>query len=151
MDFELWPALGAGIAAGLVMMAVGLLMKPMGMTMDPQRMWGAMMKLGGGAGWAAGFAVHVVVSAAVGLVYALGFDLVPAESNLWAWGLLGGAVHWAIAGVVMGMMSPMHVELAGPSPPGMFLKNYGMPDIPGFLMSHLAYGLAVGLVYQWLT
>ena len=152
MEFEFGAAVPAGIVAGVVMMAVGLMMKPMGIKMDPQRMWGAMMRLYGGSGWAAGFVVHLVVSVLVALVYALGFELVGAHSYLWLWGFLGGAIHWTIAGVVMAMMPAIRPEVGEGLPaPGMFVKNYGMPDIPGFLMSHLAYGVAVGIAYQWLT
>lgn len=50
-----------------------------------------------GAGHLLGFIVHLVVSAMVGFIYVGFFALIGAETNLWAWGLLGGAIHWAVA------------------------------------------------------
>lgn len=153
MEFDFWPAVWAGILGGVVMSMLDWMAKPVGMTMDPHRMWGGMLKMHGGSGYAAGFVMHLIMSAAIALAYAIGFDIVGASSNLWAWGLLGGAIHWLIAGVmVMPMMPIMHPEMPDQRmPPGVLLKNYGMPDVPGFLMSHLAYGVVVGIAYERLT
>ncbi|MBW3577286.1 MAG: hypothetical protein KY462_06025 [Actinobacteria bacterium] len=103
MEFQFWPAVVAGVVGGAAMSMLDWMMKPMGMRMDPHQMWGTMMKLHGGLGYAIGFVVHVVLSAAIALLYALFFDVVGVEANLWAWGLVGGALHWAIAG---GMVCP---------------------------------------------
>ena len=152
MDFDFWPAVGAGIVAGVAMSAVAVGMKPVGLEMDPHQMLATMLKARGAAGYLLGFVVHLVLSAAVGLIYAIGFDFVGAEGSLWAWGLLGGAVHWSIAGLVMGMIPAVRPEVAARrGAPGLFLKNFGIPDVPAFLGDHLAYGLAFGIVYQWLT
>jgi uncharacterized membrane protein YagU involved in acid resistance len=149
MEFQFWPAVFAGLVGGLVMSMLDWMMKPMGMRMDPHHMWGTMMKLRGGAGYTMGLVVHLVLSAAIALLYALFFDIVGAEQNLWAWGLLGGVIHWAIAGgMVMPMVPAMHPEIPEREPaPGMFVKNYGGLDAMGFLMSHLLYGLVVGIIY----
>ncbi len=140
------------LIAGLAMSAVARGMKPVGLEMDPHQMWATMLKAHGAAGYLLGFIVHLLLSAAVGLIYAVGFDLVGAEASLWAWGLLGGAIHWLIAGVVMGVIPAVLPEISERRrAPGLFLKNFGMPDVPAFLADHLAYGLAFGIVYEWLT
>ena len=151
MDFDFWPAVAAGIVAGPAMSAVAVGMKPVGLEMDPHQMWATMLKAPGAAGYLLGVVVHLLLSAAVGFVYAVGFDLVPAEGSLWAWGLLGGAIHWFIAGLVMGVIPAVRPEIGGRRAPGLFLKNFGTPDVPAFLADHLAYGLAFGIAYQWLT
>jgi hypothetical protein len=153
MEFQFWPAVFAGLVGGLVMSMLDWMMKPMGMRMDPHHMWGTMMKLRGGAGYTMGFVVHMVISAALALLYALFFAIVGVQANLWAWGLLGGLIHWAIAGgMVMPMVPAMHPEIPEREPaPGMFVKNYGTLDATGFLMTHLLYGLVVGLLYAAFT
>jgi hypothetical protein len=150
MEFRLWPAVFAGLVGGVVMSMLDWMMKPMGMRMDPHHMWGTMMKLHGGVGYAMGFVVHMVMSAAIALLYALFFAFIGADASvLWAWGLLGGVIHWAIAGgMVMPMVPAMHPEIPETEPaPGAFVKNYGALDASGFLMTHLAYGVVVGLIY----
>jgi hypothetical protein len=150
MGIQFWPAVIAGLTGGLVMSALDWMMKPVGMRMDPHHMWGTMMKMHGAAGYTMGFVVHMVMSAGIALLYAAFFSVVGAEQNLWAWGLLGGAIHWAIAGgMVMPMVPAMHPEIPEEQPrPGMFVKNYGGVDVLGFLTTHLAYGVVVALVYQ---
>lgn len=153
MEFEFWPAVFAGLIGGTVMSMADWMMKPMGMTMDPHHMWGTMMKMRGGAGYMMGFVFHLILSAGIALIYAFGFDIVGADGNLWAWGLLGGAIHWTIAGaMVMPMVPAMHPDIPELEPaPGFFVNNYGRLDVVGFLMSHLAYGLVVGVSYAAFT
>lgn len=153
MDFEFWPAVFAGLIGGIAMSMLDWMMKPMGMKMDPHHMWGTMMKLHGGTGYAMGFVFHMILSAGIALLYAGFFDIVGAGDNLWAWGLLGGLIHWAIAGgMFMPMVPAMHPEIPERQPaPGIFVTNYGPLDTTGFLMSHLAYGLVVGIFYALFT
>lgn len=50
------------------------------------------------------------------------------------------------------MVPAMHPEIPDRQPaPGMFVKNDGALDATGFLMSHLVYGLVVGVVYGMST
>jgi hypothetical protein len=153
MEFAFWPAVIAGLFGGIVMSMLDWMMKPMGMRMDPHHMWGTMVKLHGGVGYAMGFVVHMILSAAIALLYAAFFTIIGAQANLWAWGLVGGVIHWAIAGgMVMPMVPAMHPEIPGREPaPGAYVKNYGALDATGFLISHLAYGAVVGTVYAMLV
>ncbi len=153
MEFEFWPAVLAGLIGGGVMSMLDWTMKPMGMRLDPHHMWATMMKMRGGAGYIVGVMFHFIISAAIALIYAIGFDVVGADDDLWAWGLLGGAVHWMIGGgMVMPMVPALHPEIPEREPrPGLFVKNYGSFDVAGFLMTHLAYGLVVGISYAALT
>ncbi len=57
-------------------------------------------------------------------------------------------VSGCIVGMFMGMLPAMHPEIPENQPaPGLFVKNFGMPDAPGFLMGHLLYGLTFGILY----
>lgn len=154
MPFEPFAALIAGLIAGVVMELPAMSMKMMrvDMQMDINRTWGSMFGVHGGAGRGLGFLVHLALSALVGLIYAWGFPaMFNASDNLWLWGLLGGLIHWFIAGLFMGMLPAMHPEIPERQPaPGLFVKNFGMPDMPGFLMGHLLYGLTFGIAYAYL-
>ncbi|MEX2547165.1 MAG: hypothetical protein WD830_05180 [Chloroflexota bacterium] len=148
------PAFAAGIVAGAVMTAMVLMMKVanVGLQMDMHRTWGAMLRMYGTSGWLVGLAVHFALSGIVGVLYAIGFAILGVSDGLWLWGLVGGLIHWAIAGMFMGMIHAMHPEIPEREPdPGAFMLKFGMPDIPAFLMGHLAYGVVFGIVYAALT
>ncbi len=120
--------------------------------MDIARMWGTMMKAQGTPGYLLGMMVHFVVSAALALPYAWGFkNIFQAKTHLWLWGLLGGVIHWLIAGLFLGIVPAMHPEIPEKRPaPGPFAKNFGAPDVPAFLLGHLVYGLFVGSLFACL-
>lgn len=152
MEFQLVPAFIAGVVGGAVMFGTRLVMKKVAgvdLKMDMARMWGTMLGMHGIAGRMVGLVFHLVVSGVIALAYAWGFEhIFHVRDHLWLWGLLGGAIHWVIAGFVMGMVPAIHPEIPEERPaPGMFIKNFGVPDVPAFLMGHLLYGVVVGVVY----
>jgi hypothetical protein len=149
MPFEFWPAVFAGMIAGLFMeMPMAMKLAGVPMKMDMLLTWGTMMKVHGNAGRALGMGIHLMLSAAVALIYALGFNVLNATGAFWAWGLLGGLIHWAIAGMVLSMIPAMHPEMPERVPaPGAYVRSFGPLDMGGFLMGHLLYGLAVGVFY----
>ncbi len=98
-----------------------------------------------------GFLFHLIVSGAIALIYAWAFNLLGLRDNLWLWGLLGGAIHYVLAGMFLVMVPAMHPEIPEQRPvPGAFARNFGVPDVPAFLMGHLIYGLVVGIAYAYL-
>lgn len=152
MPFEFWPAIWAGIVGGTVMVLMSMMMKAAGTPLDMNivRMWGTMLKLHGGAMHVAGWVIHLVASAAIALIYAWGFDLLGVDDNLWLWGLIGGVIHWILAGLFMIMVPPLHLELPEQRPaPGAFAADFGATDVIGFMMSHLVYGLLAGVLYAY--
>ncbi|MDP8905110.1 MAG: hypothetical protein M3N29_07325 [Chloroflexota bacterium] len=154
MPVEFVPAVIAGVVAGVVMTAMLLMVKlaNVGLQMDMHRTWGAMLRMYGTTGWLVGLIIHLVLSGAVGILYAVGFAILGVSDNLWLWGLIGGFVHWLIAGMFMGALDTMHPEIPDREPdPGAFALKFGVPDVPGFLMTHLAYGVVVGVAYAALT
>lgn len=153
MDIEYLPALIAGLVGGAVMFAMRLMMKAAGvdLKMDVARMWGTMMKIHGTAGLMVGLLIHLVVSALIALIYVWAFKLLGADDLYVLWGLLGGAIHWVIAGVFLAMVPAMHPEMPERvTPPGAFAKNFGAPDVPIFLVGHLLYGAVVAVLYAYL-
>ncbi len=152
MPIEFWPAMIAGIIAGAVMVLMSMMMKAIGVPLDMSitRMWGTMLKRHGAVMQVAGWLIHLVASTVIALVYAWGFDLLGIDDNLWIWGLIGGMVHWVLAGLFMTMVPPMHPEIPERRPaPGSFAVNFGAVDVMGFVMSHLVYGLRVGILYGY--
>jgi hypothetical protein len=154
VDFAFWPAALAGVIGGAVMFGTRLVMKKVvgvDLKMDVARMWGTMMGAHGTSGRVLGFVFHLVVSALIAVVYAWAFDALGIRDDLWLWGLVGGAIHWVIAGMFLAMVPSMHPEIPEERPaPGAFAKNFGAPDVPAFLMGHLLYGFVVGVVYAYL-
>lgn len=154
MEFEFWPAVFAGIIGGMIMAMTRMIMRAAGvdLKMHVPRIWGTMMKIYGTPGRVLGMMIHLLVSAVIALIYAWAFDLIGASGNLWLWGLLGGAIHWVLAGMFVAMMPPMHPEIPERLPaPGAFAKNFGTSDILGFLMGHLLYGISVGILYAYFS
>lgn len=167
MDFEVGDAVLAGLISGAVMAAIlylGILMLPQQMKMNMFMLLGSMVLPVGAGAFLMGAIVHAGMSAVFGLVHAAAFSILGIDSDQAAWGLLFGAVHWAIVGMALGMLPLMHPRLRnGPrliaaasgnagsgqllDPPGFYALNYPMMTAMGFLMLHLLFGVLVGALY----
>lgn len=154
MEIHLAAAAVAGLGAGVVMVAPRLLMRALGiqLRMDVVLMWTTMLRLEGGVGRAAGIGMHLAVSVIIGLLYAVGLRLIfGADDALWLWGLLGGLIHWVIAGAFLVVAPEMNPEMPSRVPaPGAYAYRLGAADVGGFLLGHLAYGLSFGILYALL-
>lgn len=153
MDFQLIPAVVAGLAGGVVMVLIRMLLRALGydLRMDVARMWGTMFKQHGTSGQLVGWAMHLMMSLIIGLIYAYAFQLLGLRDNLWLWGLVGGAIHWMMGGLFLAMVPAMHPEIPERRPaPGAFAKDFGTHDVLAFLLGHLAYGLVFAIVYALL-
>lgn len=135
MTFELIPALTAGAVAAILMIVARIGMKKMGMPfqMDVLSMLGRM----GGGGRTTGMGMHIVLGAILALPYTLGFAYFGITESLWLWGTLGGFIHWIIAGALLAVMPGVSA----------YAKNFGKPDVIGFLMGHLLFGFFTGTCY----
>ncbi len=94
----------------------------------------------------AGFAMHLLLSLAIGFAYALGFARAGLRPG-WRTGLLGGAVHWLLATPATGLLSRWHPRRGQLAMPGFGGTALGPADAAGFLGGHLLFGALFGWQY----
>ena len=153
VEFDFAAALIAGLTAGIAMSTVRATIRAAGvpLRLDVVRVWGAVLGRSGSTGLWAGLVAHLAVSAAVGLVYALAFDLLAAAESLWLWGVIGGVIHYLVGGAALGLIRGIQPGVpARRTPPGPYARRLGMPDAAAFLAAHLAFGLVFALAYGFL-
>ncbi|MFC1997981.1 hypothetical protein ACFLXI_10335, partial [Chloroflexota bacterium] len=128
-------------------MVMGMAPK-MGMpNMDIVGMLGSMFNAQGNR--SLGMILHFMMGIVFAIVYAVLWSAgIGAVS--WLWGIVFGAAHWILSGLMMGGMSMMHagVKAGKVEAPGMFMMNNGgMMAFMGGLVGHVVFGLVVALVY----
>lgn len=135
-----------GGAAMSAMMWVGR--SVMGLEANLSMMLGTMVvQPPGGVAWVAGFVMHLMISGAIALLYAWGFEHVTHRAGAGT-GALFSLLHSLVAGVTMGMMPAMHPLIDERMPaPGMFLANYGTGHVIALFVMHAVYGAIVGAMY----
>jgi hypothetical protein len=145
VNVELVPALAAGTIGGLVMLFLQVVGRSIGgpRGFDLTAMWATLLGLPGQR--AVGVAVHLVVSAAIAVLYALGFRMAGVSDIGWAWGLTASVIHWIVAGLFVGAAPAS--GLRETSVPGPFAMRLGGATAVGFLLAHLVFGLIVGVAY----
>ena len=152
MDFEPGYAILAGLVGGTamaVMLYMGIAMLPQQMKMNLFTMLGTMVLPAGAAAFVMGAMVHAGMSVAFGLAHGAVFAVADIESSEAAWGLLFGLVHWAGAGMALGMLPLMHPRIRDGEldAPGFYALSYPPMTALGFLMLHLVFGVIVGALY----
>ena len=130
------------------MTVLAWLVRQLGIDMNAEMMLGTMfVSPAGSTAWLAGFAVHMMISVLIALIYAWGFEHVTHRSGVGI-GLAFAVVHVIIAGMVMGMIPAMHPMIPEMMPaPGAFLANMGGTFVALFIVEHLLYGAVVGAMY----
>ncbi len=152
VEFELGSAIGAGLVGGIVMIVLlyaGIMMMPDQMRMNLLYMLGSMMGMRGGSAYMAGLMMHLVASAAFGIVHAAIFAAADIDDSELLWGALFGLGHAMITGMMLVMMPAMHREMqAGRlEAPGAFGISLGRPTAMGFVVLHVIFGAVVGVIY----
>ncbi len=154
-SFEAGPAVYAGIAGAIAMLAVIYMGRAVGMTtMDLLRSLGTMVapKAPPATVYAIGFMMHLMMGAMFGLVHVgLLHAIGPSTDQAAIWvGLLLGLGH----GVGVTAMMPVMLDMAHPlvrsgdlAKPGVAMTGYGPMTPMGMLLAHAAFGLVVGAVY----
>lgn len=151
MDFP--ATLGAGLLGGLAMTAIlymGRAMMPSQMKMNILQLLGTMMFRPTPAVYMAGAMMHAANSIVFALIHVGIYEAIDLDSNLAAWGLVFGAVHYMVAGMALGMMPKMHagIRSGAVQAPGAFAMGYPAGTAMGFLMLHLLFGVLVGVLYD---
>lgn len=141
-------AIVAGVVGTIVMSMIMLMAPKMGMPkMAIWEMLGSMFSKDGNnvLGWAMHFMMGVIFAIIYAALWAFGVG-----SATWVNGLVFGAVHWLIAGLMMGGVPVMHagVKAGTVKAPGLYMTaDGGMMSFVGGLIGHAVYGLIVALVY----
>ncbi len=150
IPYEFIPALLAGLIAGSIMEGPVYLQKALGLPVKQNifRTWGQnLLRVPGAPGYLTGFLFHEGVAVFAALLYALFFDLIGVEGNLWLWGLVGALIHLAIAGPVVAIIPSTDPATGVVGGQGLAYKNYGALDVATTLVGHLAFGLSTAILY----
>ncbi len=150
VSFELGAAVLAGLIAGTLMEGPVYLQKALGLPVKQNifRTWGQnLLRVPGVGGYVAGFLFHEVIAVFAAVLYAVFFDLVGVEGNLWLWGLVGAVIHLAIAGPVVAIIPSTDPETQVIGGQGLAYKNYGALDVATSVVGHLGFGLSMAIVY----
>lgn len=138
----------AGIVATIIFTMVLVMAPKMGMPkMDIVGLLGSMFstKSNSVLGWTMHLMMGVVFALVYAFLWSLGFG-----TATWGIGLIFGAVHWLIVGMIMGMIPMMHVGIkkGAVQAPGLWMtKNGGVMSFMGGLVGHAIFGAVVAMVY----
>ena len=142
-------AIIAGMAGTVVFTVIMLLAPRMGMPdMDIVGMLGTMFNKEGNRtlGWIMHFMMGIIFALIYAALWAAGIGAPTA-----VWGLIFGAVHWLVSGLMMGVVPMMHagVKAGTIEAPGFYMWNTGgMMSFMGGVIGHMLFGLTVALVYS---
>jgi len=140
-------AIVAGLV-GTVAISMVMAMAPrMGMPrMAIWEMLGSMFNKDGNnaLGWVAHFMMGTIFAIIYAALWSAGVGSVSAGS-----GVLFGAAHFLIVGLVMGGMPMLHagIKAGTVQAPGVYMLNAGIMGLMGGLIGHVIYGVVVALVY----
>jgi len=96
-----------------------------------------------------GWMMHLMMGVLFALIYAFLWSQ-GIGSPAWLSGLIFGAAHWLVVGLMMGVIPIMHegIKNGDVEAPGLWMTNQGgMLAFIGGLMGHMVFGLVVALVY----
>lgn len=141
-----------GLLAGAIMAAVAMLLRAAGFNkLDMIGYDGAFFtgKSTGIATMLLGALTHAVMSVVVAYIYIFALKLLGLPVN-WYYGLILGILHWIIAGLISPIMDDANLGVRSGLvlPVGAFAYKYGLASMASFALAHLAYGLALGLLYS---
>ncbi len=152
VDFELGPAVAAGLAGGGVMVVMlygGIAMMPDRMRMNLLLLLGGMMGMTGGGAYVVGLMMHAMMSVIFGAIHAAIFASGDIEDDILLWGILFGAVHALVTGTMLAAMPMMHplIRDGRMEAPGLLASKLGQPTAMGFAMLHMVFGALVAVLY----
>jgi hypothetical protein len=151
IGIEVGAAVLAGLVAGAVMEGPVYLQKALGLPVKQNifRTWGLLFGQRGTAGYVVGFLFHELLAAVIAIGYAVFFRLLGVEGDLWLWGLIGGLIHYALAGPVVKLIPSLDSDTGEIGQQGLAYKNYGALDVATSLLGHLSFGLLTGILYGY--
>ena len=136
----------AGVVASLVFSIVLAMAPKMGMPkMDIVSLLGSMFSAR--SNQVLGWMMHLMMGAVFALIYAFLWSLGIGAAT-WVGGLVFGAAHWLLVGIIMGMIPIMHVGIKSGAvkAPGLWMTNNGgLMAFMGGLVGHMIFGAVVAL------
>ncbi len=96
-----------------------------------------------------GWMAHLMMGVVFALIYTFLWSIGIGSAG-WLSGLIFGAGHWMIVGLMMAVIPLMHagIKNGDVEAPGLWMTNQGgMMSFVGGLMGHMVFGLVVALVY----
>jgi len=96
-----------------------------------------------------GWIMHLMMGVVFALIYAYLWSL-GIGSPGWLSGIIFGAAHWLMVGLMMAVIPMMHVGIKNGEveAPGLWMTNQGgMLSFVGGLMGHIVFGIVVALMY----
>lgn len=140
-------ALLAGVVGGAAMTLLGTIARAAGVPVNVEMLLGTMIFPPSTTAWVAGLVMHLVISAAIALVYAVGFERLTYRAGAIV-GVLFSMVHIVIGGFAMLLIPVIHPLVPGSiAPPGPFMAGMGLLGILLFVLEHVVYGAIVGAGY----
>lgn len=161
MSLDVLSAVVAGVVAAQVMETPAYAQRALGrpLRQDVFAEAGILLRAPARVTRIVGWLGHGALAAAIACLYAAFFHLV-GEDHLLAWGAVGGLVHFAIGGAVVGALFPLvqhRPDEPGPPGetrgwlsrphPGFAYRRYGPRDVITFLGGHLTFGVLLGVLY----
>lgn len=145
---NVFAAIVAGLVSTIVFTMILMMAPKMGMPkMDIVGLLGSMF---GKPSPALGWMMHLMMGVVFALVYAFLWSNGIGSAS-WTSGLVFGAVHWLIVGVMMAMIPMMHagIKSGAVQAPGMWMTGNGggMMAFMGGLVGHMIFGVVTALVY----
>ena len=154
MDWSGWALFG--LLATAILTSIMIIAQLAGWTrLDIPLLLGTMITENPDRARVVGFGMHLVIGEAFALGYAAAFALL--DNSTWWLGALLALVHAAVALTILVPLLPgvhprMASNRAGPAtktllePPGLLGLNYGAETPAVAIVSHLAFGIALGLL-----
>jgi hypothetical protein len=96
-----------------------------------------------------GWMMHFMMGVVFALIYAFLWSIGIGSAG-WLSGLIFGAVHWLVVGLMMAMIPVMHegIKNGDVEAPGLWMTNQGgFLAFIGGLMGHMIFGLVAALMY----
>jgi hypothetical protein len=151
LGVEVGAAVLAGLIAGAIMEGPVYLQKALGLPVKQNifRTWGILFGQRGAAGYGIGLLFHEVVAVVAAILYAVFFRLIGVEGDLWLYGLLGGLIHYALAGPIVAIIPSLNPDTGNLREQGFAYKNYGALDVVTSLVGHLSFGTLTGILYGY--
>jgi len=142
----------AGILGTIVFTAILMMAPKMGMPkMDIVSLLGSMFSVKSNP--VLGWMMHLMMGVVFALIYAFLWSRGIGAAT-WVYGLLFGAVHWLIVGMIMAMIPMMHVGIKSGSvkASGLYMTGNGggLMAFMGGLVGHMIFGLVVAIAYALL-